>query len=52
MLQQLEVIVAILLLTAVIISSYFVSGSFHHWAGCLEDGVSLMSLLDMIELND
>lgn len=34
--------------TAVINSSYFVSGSFHHWAGRLEGGVSL---LDAIELN-
>lgn len=35
-------------ITAVMISSYFLSGSFHRWAGCLEDGAAL---LDMIELN-
>lgn len=34
--------------SAVIISSYFVSGSFHHWAGRLEGA---LSLLDTIELH-
>lgn len=34
--------------TAVTISSYFLSGSFHLWVGCLEDGASL---LNSIKLN-
>lgn len=33
---------------AVMFRSYFLSGSFHLCAGCLEDGASL---LDVIELN-
>lgn len=33
--------------TAVTVSSYFHSGSFHLWVGCLEDGVSLLNIIKL-----